>query len=315
MKPDWFKQDYLLLIIPSIHSPFKGYYNKIIKTYNDIISKSIKHQKIWLISKEKNSLTKKYSKYKNIKISYQDYDDIWARDIMPIQTNKKNINFSFNGWGKKYPYKKDNALAKKLFIKSKKNNITLEGGAIETNGKIAIGMKDTFFLNRNNIKESEIKNKLKHILNINNLYLFNQVHLKGDDTDGHIDNLIRFANKDIILYMKNNKHLKCMKDELLKFAKDEKISQIIGLPMTKKYFLNKILPASYLNFIQLNKIILVPKFYCSFDMEALEIFKNVFKNKKIIQIDSRYLIRQNGGLHCASYQVFNRGSLKAINET
>jgi agmatine/peptidylarginine deiminase len=303
MKPDWSNQNYLLLIIPSLNSPFRGYYNQILKTYYEIISKSIRYQKIWLISKEKNNLIKKYSKYKNIKITYKDYNDIWARDIMPIQTNKKSVNFSFNAWGRKYPYKKDNALAKYLFSKSKKNNLIIEGGAIETNGLVAIGMEDTFFLNRNNISKNEMKEKLEDILDIKNMYFFNQVNLQGDDTDGHIDNLIRFANKDTCLYLKDDSLLKNMEDELFKFAKNNKIYNLIGLPLIKKYFLSRRLPASYLNFIQLEKIILLPKFYCSSDMKVLKIFKKIF-NKKIIQIDSRYLIRESGGLHCASYQVY-----------
>ena len=150
-----------------------------------------------------------------------------------------------------------------------------------------------------------MQNKLKSILSIENIYLFNQANIEGDDTDGHIDNLIRFANKDTCLYMKDDNLLQDMENELIEFSKRNKILNLIGLPLIKKYFLNKRLPASYLNFIQLEKIILLPKFYCSSDKEALDIFKKIFK-KKIIQIDSRYLIRENGGLHCASYQIFKK---------
>jgi len=301
MIAEYEKQKYLFLIIPPKNSDFLGYHDKILQTYNHIISVSIKQQKICLITKTNNKLIRKYKKYKNIKIIYEQYNDIWARDILPIQTKNIKINFTFNGWGKKYPYTLDNRLGNKIFPKSKKNSIYLEGGAIESNGIIALMTYDTLYLNRNtNIDET--KQELLSILNLNQIYILSNVNLSGDDTDGHIDNLARFVNKDTLMYLQDDSLLK-MEDELIKIANKHNLN-LIPLPSINTLYLGSKLPSSYLNFIQLNKIVLIPRFSNKLDDDVCSIFKKAFYNKKIIQIDSRYLVRQNGGLHCASYQEF-----------
>ena len=62
------------------------------------------------------------------------------------------------------------------------------------------------------------------------------------------------------------------------------------------------LPASYANFFIGNRTILVPAFNDPNDEVAENILKACFPNRKTVRIDSRILIRGQGGLHCITQQ-------------
>ena len=62
------------------------------------------------------------------------------------------------------------------------------------------------------------------------------------------------------------------------------------------------LPASYANFYIGNHTVLVPAFNDPSDEVAEDILKMYFPKKKIVRIDSRTLIKGQGGPHCITQQ-------------
>ena len=93
--------------------------------------------------------------------------------------------------------------------------------------------------------------------------------------------------------------------EILKKAKDlnGKKFKIIKVPMPKPIFIKRTrVPASYMNFLICNKIVLLPLFKDKNDLKVLKIFKNFFKNKKIVGIDCTKLIWGFGAIHCMTMQ-------------
>jgi agmatine deiminase len=46
----------------------------------------------------------------------------------------------------------------------------------------------------------------------------------------------------------------------------------------------------------------MPTFNCLQDKEALEVFTRNFPDRKIVTIDSSFLIQEGGGLHCMTKQ-------------
>ena len=102
---------------------------------------------------------------------------------------------------------------------------------------------------------------------------------------------------------KNDEHyneLLEMKNELIEFANIYNLD-LIALPMSDAiYFKNERLPATYANFLFANGAVLVPIYGVNSDKEALEVFKNIFKDRDIIAIDCSVLIRQHGSLHCVT---------------
>ena len=69
--------------------------------------------------------------------------------------------------------------------------------------------------------------------------------------------------------------------------------------MPKPFFINKVrVPASYLNFLICNNIVLLPLFNDINDSKVINIFKKFFKKRKIVGINCRELIWGFGAIHC-----------------
>ena len=92
---------------------------------------------------------------------------------------------------------------------------------------------------------------------------------------------------------------------------DGKPFTIIPLPMPSAIkYENFRLPASYANFYIGNRTVLVPAFNDPCDEVAEDILKMCFPNRRIVRIDSRILIKGQGGVHCITQQQpasFTRG--------
>ena len=79
--------------------------------------------------------------------------------------------------------------------------------------------------------------------------------------------------------------------------------EVVPLQMPEPvWFAGQRLPASYANFYIANKIVLVPTYRSKNDRRALEILQSVFKDRKVIGIDSTELIWGLGSFHCISQQ-------------
>ena len=93
--------------------------------------------------------------------------------------------------------------------------------------------------------------------------------------------------------------------KILKGAKNSngKKFRIIKIPMPKPISFDKVrVPASYMNFLICNKIVLLPIFNDAYDLKVIKIFKKFFKNKKIVGIDCSKLIWGFGAIHCMTQQ-------------
>ena len=79
--------------------------------------------------------------------------------------------------------------------------LVLEGGAIEVNGSGTVLTTESCLLNKNRnkgVKKEDMERLLKDFLGVTNV-LWLPAGLEGDDTDGHIDTITRFVNKNTVL--------------------------------------------------------------------------------------------------------------------
>ena len=145
-------------------------------------------------------------------------NDTWARDHGFITLLEKQndgsvqpvyMDFQFNGWGKKFESQYDNAINQYLcdnnIIKGKWqdcNHFVLEGGSIESDGEGTIFTTSTCLLapNRNQpLTKQEIEEQLIGFFNAKRVVWLDHGELIGDDTDGHIDTIVRIAPNDTIV--------------------------------------------------------------------------------------------------------------------
>ena len=255
-------------------------------------------------------------------------NDTWARDYGPIITlcGEKPVllDFKFNGWGLKYPANYDNQITARIYAAGILNeateyrnhlNFVLEGGSIESDGQGTVLTTASCLLspNRNGgHAKDEIESSLKSYLHADRILWLENGYLAGDDTDGHIDTLARFCSPNSIAYVKcddpADEHyhdLKEMERELMSFKTRKGAAyKLISLPMADPVFDDdgNRLPSTYANFLIINGAVLIPFYDSAKDGSVLEIFQSLFKERSIIGIDCRVLIKEHGSLHCMAMQ-------------
>ena len=133
----------------------------------------------------------------------------------------------------------------------------------------------------------------------------------GDDTDGHIDDTVRFVNENTVLTVVEDNHedenyelLQTNLRELqaMRLPNGEPLN-IIELPMPDAVIYEDVrLPASYANFYISNGHVIVPTYRCEKDEKALAIIAACFPDRETVGIDSTDIIWGLGSFHCLSQQ-------------
>jgi len=255
------------------------------------------------------------------------YNDTWVRDYGPLSvvnihdtaaTKPLWMRFNFNGWGNKYASEYDNnastLLAEALGQAIIERDYTLEGGALEVNQQRVLLANKTCLLNANRnqyLTLEQHESIIAEALNIKHFAWLDVPPLTGDDTDGHIDTLARFASDDHIVYTQpnpahpdNNTLLK-LESQLIALAYTYSWT-LTGLPTPQVYdgsLATTLLPATYANFLIVGSTVFMPFYGVKSDKVAFNILKNVFSRYNLVSINSRALLDQCGSLHCATMQL------------
>lgn len=312
------EQNFTQIIFPHKDTDWLEYLEEVEETFINIIKAIAKYQKCFIICADITYVKSRFSDHYNLYFAEYETNDTWARDCsaLCIEQDGEVIlqDFTFNAWGNKFPSDKDNTMTKALeniYLKDlQSHDFVLEGGAIESNGVDTILTSSACILNSNrnsHLNSIETTQKLNDFFGATKILYLNHGYLEGDDTDSHIDTLARFINEDTIMYVQcldtkdvHYKELSLMEKELQTMAKEHNFT-LIPLPMTEAiYFEEERLPATYANFLFINGAILVPTYGEKEDTQALNIFKNTFKDKDIIPINCSTLIKQHGSLHCVT---------------
>jgi agmatine deiminase len=253
-------------------------------------------------------------------------NDTWARDHGPITVLREGrprlLNFRFNGWGGKYPHDLDNQLTQRLHEQGAYGgtplehiDLVLEGGGIEVNGEGCLLTTESCLLapTRNpQLTRAEIEQRLKSLLGVHTVHWLKHGALEGDDTDGHIDTLARYAAADTIVFQDCNDvddphfdDIEKMEEELTALRRpDGRRYRLLALPWPQpKTDRGRRLPATYANFLVINGAVLAPTYADPADGLALEVLREAFPDREVVGVDCRALIRQYGSLHCVTMQL------------
>ena len=199
----------------------------------------------------------------------------------------------------------------------------LEGGSLESDGAGTLLTTSECLLgpNRNpHLSRRQIERHLCRHLGATRVLWLENGYLAGDDTDSHIDTLARLCPGDTIAYVgcddPEDEHFPAlfrMEEELKAFRTEAgEPYRLVRLPWPAPCFDEKgqRLPATYANFLIINKAVLVPTYGDEMDGAALEAIGRCFADRAIIGVDCRPLIEQHGSLHCVTMQL-PRGVLQS----
>jgi agmatine deiminase len=261
----------------------------------------------------------------NVEFFMHPTNDAWCRDhgpaflINPAAPQKKVVvDWGYNAWGNKYPpYDLDDviptSIANHFNLSVYHPGIVMEGGSVEFNGAGTLLTSTACLLNPNRnpqLSQQQIEAFLCAYYGVHQI-LWVDEGIIGDDTDGHIDDTVRFVNAHTVLSVveENTKDENyALLQHNLKQLSQMRLSNgrsmdIIELPMPDPViYEDQRLPASYANFYIANKYVIVPTFRCSKDDRALQIISNCFPERKVVGIDSTDIIWGLGSFHCLSQQ-------------
>jgi agmatine deiminase len=331
LPPEWYPQSGVMVTWPHEKSDWIDLLDEVINCFVLISNEILKEEKLLVICSDPVFVAQKFDKslLKNLILVQLESNDTWARDHGPITMfvdgKPELLDFQFNGWGLKYPAFLDNQLTQQLFEKKifpedicYRNylDIVFEGGSFETDGSGTLLTTEACLLSKNRnqkLSKGEIEKFLINVFNLDRVLWLSSGYLAGDDTDSHIDTLVRFCNEKCIAYVKcvdpSDEHyiqLNEMEKEVMSFRTLEgEPYQLIALPMANCVLddFGKRMPATYANFLIINNKVLIPFYSTSKDEVARTSLQKAFPDREVVGIECSTLIQQHGSLHCVTMQL------------
>ena len=320
MMAEWEPQSMVQLTWPHKNTDWAPMLPEITAVYEEMAREIAKREPLLIVAPEGFPIPKAF----NVQRSTFTSNDTWARDhgFISVEDNGNLIllDFSFNGWGEKFEAAFDNAINRHLYdqelVRGTYENhldFVLEGGSIESDGKGTVFTTTCCLMapHRNQpLTQAQIEDRLKQYLGAERIVWINHGSLIGDDTDGHIDTLVRICPDDTLLYIgadADHPDLLAMEGELRTLRTfDGRPYRLLRLPLPRPiYDGGDRLPATYANYLVINGAVLVPTYaQPDLDAEALRTIALAYPDREIVPIDCRPVIRQHGSLHCCTMQYY-----------
>lgn len=295
----------------------------ITAVYRNMAREIAKREALLIVAPEE--LSSELGNLENASITSFTSNDTWARDhgFITVEEDQQLVllDFQFNGWGEKFEAERDNAINRHLYDQGlvkgayeQHLDFVLEGGSIESDGQGTVFTTSCCLMapHRNQpLTQLEIEERLKAWLGAERVVWLNHGSLIGDDTDGHIDTLVRICPNDTIVYTGGDDahpDLRLMEEELRGLrTMGGKPYRLLRLPLPRPVFdeEHNRLPATYANYLVINGAVLVPTYnQPDLDAEAMSIISQAYPDREVVGIDCMAVVWQHGSLHCCTMQYY-----------
>jgi len=252
------------------------------------------------------------------------YGDIWLRDTGPIFAFRSGkriaLRFQTNSWGGKYDLPDDSTVGDRVAemagAEIVRFDFVLEGGAMDHDGEgTVLATRQTLLNpNRNGWTTEQAEAALKDFGTKTVIWV--DEGLLGDHTDGHIDNIARFVAPGRVVCQApagDDDPNAAVLDAIaarLAGATDAagRRLEVIRIPGVGLYRngLGEVSPASHMNFIIGNGVVVVPVYGTPTQDAALAALSEVLPDRKVLGVPSRGLLgcgeAGGGSFHCITQQ-------------
>jgi agmatine/peptidylarginine deiminase len=253
-----------------------------------------------------NRLIKILEKH-HVKYAFLDgTNDIWCRDYMPVQTESgKLIQFKYDpSYLKgKDEYEKSRSDVKEVCrlnnIEAQFSDINLDGGNVLICEGRAI-ISDRIFSENPDMGREELVNELSKLLECEIII----IPAENDDMTGHADGMVRFVNKSTILGNNLEAEYKYWREGMQKVIEKYDLKYInmpFFLPKDSKHPLSAV--GIYVNYLEVNNLIVLPIFGRDEDRQAIDIIQKAFPDKVIETIDYNDIAFEGGLLNCTTWVI------------
>ena len=123
---------------------------------------------------------------------------------------------------------------------------------------------------------------------------------------GHADGMVRYLGDGRVLLANYGDFDPAFAEKLLKILSCRyEVAELrfpVGKPSTYNW--------AYINYLQVGKMILLPKLGVEEDELAYEQFRSLFPQASIYQVDVKSLVRRGGVLNCVSWNICSQINYK-----
>ena len=250
------------------------------------------------------------------------------------------VDWLFNAWGGLqsglyFPWDQDDLVGQKILelenVPRYAGPLVLEGGSVEVDGDGTLIATRECLLNSDRNPELDalqIETHLADYLGVRKI-IWLERGVYNDETEGHIDNLARFARPGVVLLDwtddTNDPQYPISLDafERLSRATDAqgRALEVIKLPQPGPLYMTGEeargvdviegvqpreaglrLAASYVNFYCCNGAVIMPLLDQKTDSTAAEILRRAFPDRKIVPVAAREILLGGGDVHCITQQ-------------
>jgi agmatine deiminase len=319
MPPEWHRQEWLWIGFPHIAEEWGGVIESAqeqIAAFASAVAES--GQEVRLIVRDAaNAARAERLVSPAVRLESQVYGDVWLRDTGPLVVRdnagqRRAQLFGFNGWGGKYLMPGDEAigadLAQSAGLAAQRCDWVLEGGALDGDGTGLVATTEQCLLNPNRnpaLDRAALEARLHRDLCYNRVLWLGD-GLINDHTDGHVDNLARFVGPNRLAVPRatgpNDPNASIYADAAAR-ARDCGV-EVIDVPSPGRIEEGGVIqPASYMNFVIANDVVIVPVFGSVHDADGVAAIAELFPGRATIGLMADAVLAGGGGFHCSSQQM------------
>lgn len=230
--------------------------------------------------------------------------DVWAVDYMPVQVrDNRFVQFDYNpDYLKPAKWHKTitdvDRVCNAIGINPDKSNIILDGGNV-CKSRQAVIMCDKVFRENPAFSEKQLIDALKSAFEVDKIFFVPQ---DKSDFTGHADGMARFLNENTVL-------INDYSGESPEFQSAFRMSihnaglNYIEIPYSPDLKTKDSAKGLYLNYLEMDKLMLLPVFGIEEDEAAVKRFEDLFAGYTIRTVESNEIAIQGGVLNCISWNI------------
>ncbi|MFM5931261.1 MAG: agmatine deiminase family protein [Novosphingobium sp.] len=319
MPPEWHPQDWIWIGFPHDADEWPGFLGQAqeqIAAFANAVAES--GQEVRLIVRDAANAARAQALCSaSVRLETRVYGDVWLRDTGPLVVmngagNRQARRFGFNGWGGKYLMEGDQQigaeLARSAGLEPTFADWILEGGALDSDGTGLVVTTEQCLLNPNRnpaLSRGDLEGRLAADLGFDRVLWLGD-GLINDHTDGHVDNLARFAAPGVLALPRATGS----DDPNAAIYADAKArAEAFGVTVRevpspgRVETDGRIEPASYMNFAITSKLVAVPIYGTAHDADGVAAVAELFPDRDVVGIMADAVLAGGGSFHCASQQM------------
>jgi len=232
--------------------------------------------------------------------------DVWAVDYMPIQIDRNRfVQFVYKPSyfkKKELVFRSDvDVICDQIKLERTKSPILLDGGNVVRTETKAI-MTDRIYTENPTIEPKQLQKELKETLELEDLFIIPQY---PNDFTGHADGLVRFLDDQTVLVNSFTESETAYQEIFEKSIRGYGL-ELIRIPYNPFTEINKSEKHAnglYINYLQMDGIIIIPTFGLKEDDIAIKQFEGLFPEHTITYLNCNEIADGGGVLNCITWNI------------